>query len=61
MEDLPKEKRRALEKELEEMAESRRRNLRVSKKHAWEVIKKTVLTITTTVTATPTVTPNLTP
>jgi hypothetical protein len=62
MEDLPKAKRRALEKELEEeMAEARRRKLACFPKTCTGVIKKIIPAITTTVTATHTIIPNLTP
>jgi hypothetical protein len=62
MEDLPKAKRRALEKELEEeMAGARRRKLACFQKTRMGVIKKNILAITTMATATPTVIPNLTP
>jgi hypothetical protein len=60
MEDLSEAERRALEKELKEMAEARRKHACLQKT-CMGVIKITVLMITTTTTATPTVTPNLTP
>jgi hypothetical protein len=61
MEDLPKAKRKALQKELEEeMAKVRRKKLTCFQKTCTRVIKKTVPAITPMATATSSVTPNLT-